>query len=84
MAFFLSSASTRSSPEQPGVVRQLRPLGQAQGLPLRGVQEGPPGGGSGARLEEREHDGDEHRRDGDGDFDGCHRDWKQKKTTNAS
>ena len=65
MAFSLFSL-----PEQPGVVRQLLSLRQAQGLPLRCVQEGL--GGGGARLEEREHEGNEHRRDGDGDFDGCH------------
>ena len=60
------------SPEQPGVVRQLLPLGQSQGLPLRGVQEGPRFGG-GARLKEREHEGDEHCRDGDDYFKACHR-----------
>lgn len=59
-----------SSPEQPRVVRQLPPLGQAQRLPLRGVQEGL--GGVRAGPEEREQESDDHRRDGDGDLDRWH------------
>ena len=71
MAFFLKF--NLFSPEQPRVVRQLLPLGQAQGFPLRHVQEGLVGRGCRAGLEERQDEGDEHRRDGDGDLDRCHR-----------